>query len=273
MILSSRPERISQHMYRRNPHATCTDTHTHTWSGRLVSANGNGIRNWHLMKRIVTLFYLFFCLLLLFSLSSHWFIADGTMVYDALRALPTLILLWKRKCSHTTHTHTRQLKYFVWFVVCVFQTRVSLEKCRCNGEFVRKENFVANGNDSLCHVFLGPKLFLRNVVKRRWRWWRWTQRHVVVKTFFFVFCHLHFFCWHSNQTTSNWKKIQHITFSDVLFHLWPFFPSKMSHLMILLQLHFFVWRLRLNIRPLVFLLQAKNCGQWTIPNDESFRFY
>lgn len=109
-----RPERI-QHVSKYSCDVNRHKRDRVEWSRQMERAY-----KWHLTKRIVTLVYLFF--FSFSSLSSHWFIARCTMVYAP--RVQHLFHFIKTKA----HTHTRQqLKYFVWFVVCVFQTRVTLE--------------------------------------------------------------------------------------------------------------------------------------------------
>lgn len=155
MILSCLIDRNECSMY-RNTRAmradTCDILDRVEWPQQMKMAY-----NWHLMKRIVTLFYLFcfffFVSFVGVSLIYCWLCA---MEYAPRARVQHLYYFMKTRTA-------RQLKYFVWFVVCVLQTHVCHSRSRRNGGFCSQGKLRPYGNDSLCHVFLGPKLFLRNI--------------------------------------------------------------------------------------------------------------
>lgn len=126
---SHRPERI-QHVSKYS-----CDLNRHIrdrveWSRQMEMAY-----KWHLMKRIVTLVYLFFSLFFLPSLSSHWFIARCTMVYAP--RVQHLFHFIKTKA----HTHTRGSSS--WSTLCDLSCAFFRHVCvtRGDGESDRRENF------------------------------------------------------------------------------------------------------------------------------------
>lgn len=234
---------------------------------------------WHLMKRIVTLFYLFF---FFFVLPSHWFIA-GCVRWNTHRERARSQHLYYFIRTRTL-ARTRQLKYSVWFVVCVFFSSQT-HTCVTRGVDVtvnlywRKTSSVY-GNDSLCHVFAGPEtIFKKHIMKRCQRQRRTEDTSSLKLLSFAAFFHLPYFFSSTFESNKSKKKITRYYFFGRLVLRVTFFPSEMSRLMILLRMHFLcVCRSSVRLSrgfpfSFFFVLLTTKKGQRIIRNDESFPFY
>lgn len=209
---SRRPERMQQYTQ-----ATWAYDVRHTWSGRMAPANENGIQvtfdetNCYF---ILLVFVFFFHVAV--SLIYCWLCA---MEYAPwARALPTFIRYYFIRTR--TLARTRQLKYSVWFVVCVFFSSQT-HTCVTRGVDVtvnlywRKTSSVY-GNDSLCHVFAGPEtIFKKHIMKRCQRQRRTEDTSSLKLLSFAAFFHLPYFFSPTFESNKSIKKLPDITFSDV----------------------------------------------------------
>lgn len=230
----------------------------------LIGSDGPGKWKWHTTdiwwNELLLYFYLF--LFLFHSLPSHWFMAGRVAMEYAPRArLQHLYYFMK------TRTHSRQLKYFVWFVACAFFRHT----CVTRGVAVTVHSIVrkTSGVWKRQLVSRAKTIFKKHLMKRRRRRRRRrTEDTSSLKLLFsppFSFSSFFSPTFESNKSI---KKLQTYYLFGRLVSRVTFFPSELSHLMILLRLHF-----PCSIVQGVFHPPARIKGQRTIRNDESFPFY
>lgn len=235
-IISPRWHRKDDTLIDRNECSMCRNTRA-TWADTYDILDRVGwprqmemAYNWHLMKRIVTLFLLVsvFVSFVAVSLIYCW---PCAMEYAPRARLQHLYYFTK------TGTHSRQLKYFVWFVACAFfrHTCVTRGVAVTVNLFVRKTSSVWKRQ----LVSRPETIFKKHLMKRRRRRQRRrTEDTSSLKLLFsppFSFSSFFSPTFESNKSI---KKLQTYYFFGRLVSRVTFFPSELFHLMISLRLHF-----------------------------------